>query len=135
MRLGQLIAKLQATLDKYGDTENVGLGLVVGRTTKYRLDAFGDIDILHDTAQYPTGMAMLVGEVQEGKTFPQLPVDWKTESTKLRAHLSELAKWADKAAMVLATLEVETADEEEQIQQIIDGISKWAPDALMGSNG
>lgn len=73
MRLSELITKLQTTLDANGDTENVGLGLVVGRTTKYRLDAFGDIDVLHDTAQFPTGMAMLVGEVQEGQRFPQLP--------------------------------------------------------------
>lgn len=73
MKLSELITKLQTTLDEHGDTENVGLGLVVGRTTKYRLDAFGTIDVLHDTAQYPTGMAMLVGEVQEGQRFPQRP--------------------------------------------------------------
>ena len=56
------------------------------------------------------------------------------EVRKLRASLREHAKWADKAAMVLATLEAESSDEEEQIQAIIDGISTWAPDALMGPN-
>ncbi len=56
------------------------------------------------------------------------------EVRTLRASLREHAKWADKAAMVLATLEAESSDEEEQIQAIIDGISTWAPDALMGPN-
>lgn len=56
------------------------------------------------------------------------------EVARMRYHLTELAKWADKAAMVLAILEAENSDEEEQIQEIIDGISTWAPDALMGPN-
>lgn len=66
MKLSQLIAKMQATLAANGDTENVGLCLVMGRTTKYRLDAFGDIDVLHDTAEHPTGMAYLVAEYIDG---------------------------------------------------------------------
>lgn len=56
------------------------------------------------------------------------------EVRKLRVSLREHAKWADKAALVLATLEAENSDEEEQIQAIIDGISTWAPDAIMGPN-
>ena len=56
------------------------------------------------------------------------------EVSRLRTHSTELAKWADKAAMVLATIEAEDTTEEEQLQNIIDGISTWAPDALMGTN-
>lgn len=56
------------------------------------------------------------------------------EVRKLRVCLREHAKFAERAAMVLATIEAENSDEEEQIQQIIDGISTWAPDALMGPN-
>lgn len=56
------------------------------------------------------------------------------EVRKLRVSLREHAKWADKAALVLATREAENSDEEEQIQAIIDGISTWAPDAIMGPN-
>jgi len=54
------------------------------------------------------------------------------EVRRLRYHLAELGKFADRAAMVLATLEAENSDEEEQIQQIIDGISTWAAPALIG---
>lgn len=57
----------------------------------------------------------------------------EAENARLRHHLTELAKFADRAAMVLATLEAENSDEEEQIQQIIDGISKWAAPAMLGT--
>lgn len=57
---------------------------------------------------------------------------YRIEGRQLRHHLAELAKFADRAALVLATLEAENPDEEEQIQQIIDGIQTWAPDALLG---
>ena len=54
-------------------------------------------------------------------------------ASKLRHHLAELAKISDRAALVLATLEGEDAIEEEMIQQIIDGISTWAPPAMLGT--
>lgn len=58
---------------------------------------------------------------------------YRIEGRRVRHHLTELAKFADRAAMVLATLEAENSDEEEQIQQIIDGISTWAPPAMLGA--
>lgn len=73
MRLSELIAKLQRTMDEKGDVEHVALGLVVGRTTKSRLDAFGDIDVVHDTAQYPNGVACLVAEYAEPPREPLAP--------------------------------------------------------------
>ncbi len=61
-------------------------------------------------------------------------MDGTGEVAQLRHHLTELAKCADKAAMVLATIEAEDTTEGEMLQEIIDGISRWAPDALMGPN-
>ena len=58
---------------------------------------------------------------------------YRIEGRRVRHHLTELAKFADRAALVLATLEAENSDEEEQIQQIIDGISTWAPPAMLGA--
>ena len=57
---------------------------------------------------------------------------YRIEGRRVRHHLTELAKLADRAALVLATLEAENSDEEEQIQQIIDGISTWVPPAILG---
>ena len=62
MKLSKLIAKMQAVLDSDGDTDEVALCIVCGRTTKYRLDAFGEIQVLHDTAEYANGMTYLVAE-------------------------------------------------------------------------
>ena len=56
----------------------------------------------------------------------------EADASRMRHHLTELAKLADRAALVLATLEAENSDEEEQIQQIIDGISTWVPPAILG---
>ena len=57
-----------------------------------------------------------------------------SEVRKLRVCLREHAKWADKAAMVVATIEAENDDEHEQLHAIVEGISAWAPDAIMGPN-
>ena len=54
-------------------------------------------------------------------------------NTEMRVQFTELGKWADKAAMVLATLDAEDSTEAEQLQEIIDGISKWAPMALLAT--
>ena len=54
------------------------------------------------------------------------------ELVMLRTTLFELGKWADKAAMVLATIDAEDATEDEELKKIINGISVWAPDALLG---
>jgi len=35
--------------------------------------------------------------------------------------------------MVLATIDTENSDEEEKVQEIIDGISTWAPPAMLGA--
>lgn len=64
MKLSELITQMQATLDTNGDTE-VGICLVMGRTTKYRLDAFGDVDVMHSDGEYINGMTYLIAEYDE----------------------------------------------------------------------
>lgn len=54
----------------------------------------------------------------------------ETELAKVRHHLTQLATFADQAALVLATIEAESTEEEEKLQAIIDGLQRWAPDAL-----
>jgi hypothetical protein len=56
----------------------------------------------------------------------------QTEVAMLRHHLTELAKFADRAALVLATIEAEDTAEGEMLQEIIDGTQRWAPDAIRG---
>lgn len=56
----------------------------------------------------------------------------QAEVAMLRHHLTDLAKFADRAAMALATVEAEDTTEGEMLQEIIDGISKWAPAAILG---
>ena len=57
----------------------------------------------------------------------------RDENKRLRYHLTELGKVADRAGLVLATIGAENSDEAEQIQQIIDGISTWAAPAILGN--
>lgn len=54
------------------------------------------------------------------------------EIARLRFHLTELGKFADRAGLVLATLDPEDATEGEMLQEIIDGISTWAAPAILG---
>lgn len=54
------------------------------------------------------------------------------EIARLRFHLTELGKFADRAGLVLATLDPEDATEGEMLQEIIDGISTWAAPAMLG---
>lgn len=56
----------------------------------------------------------------------------QAEVALLRTHLTELAKFADQAALVLATIEGEDSTEADALQAIIDGISRWAPPAILG---
>ena len=56
----------------------------------------------------------------------------QAEVATLRHHLTELAKLADRAALVLVTIEAEDTTESEMLQEIIDGIQIWAPDAMRG---
>lgn len=56
----------------------------------------------------------------------------QAEVAALRHYLTELAKFADRAALVLATIEGETTSEDEMLRGIIDGIQRWAPDAMLG---
>lgn len=62
MKLSELIAKLQATLDEHGDTDEIALSFVVEGRPTHRLDVFGAVTVLHDTAEYPNGMAYLVAD-------------------------------------------------------------------------
>lgn len=56
----------------------------------------------------------------------------QAEVVTLRHHLTELAKVADRAALVLVTIEAGDSTEEAMLQEIIDGIQTWAPDAMRG---
>jgi hypothetical protein len=56
----------------------------------------------------------------------------QAEVAMLRHHLTELAKFADRAALVLATIEAEDTTESEGLEQVISGISTWAPAAILG---
>lgn len=56
----------------------------------------------------------------------------QAEVALLRHHLTELAKFADRAALVLVTIEAEDTTESILLQDIIDGIQTWAPDAIRG---
>ena len=56
----------------------------------------------------------------------------QAEVALLRHHLTELAKFADRAALVLVTIEAEDTTEGELLQDIVDGIQTWAPDAIRG---
>lgn len=56
----------------------------------------------------------------------------QAEVALLRYHLTELAKFADRAALVLVTIEAEDTTEGVLLQDIIEGIQTWAPDAMRG---
>lgn len=64
MKLSELIIKLQQVMDTKGDTECVALCHCIGG---YRHDALGcgdsgEIEVLHDTAEYPNGVTYLVAD-------------------------------------------------------------------------
>lgn len=79
MKLSELIGKLQHDLETKGDTGSVALCLVTEHTTvqrtgltgKYRMYAFDDIDLVHDsTGLQPNGsigITYLVGELVHGQ--------------------------------------------------------------------
>lgn len=56
----------------------------------------------------------------------------REENKRLRYHLTELGKVADRAGLVLATIEAEDTTEGEMLQNIIDGIATWAAPAILG---
>lgn len=62
MKLSELITTLQATLDEHGDTDEIALCFVIEDRPAHRLDVFGSVTVLHDTAEYPDGMAYLVAD-------------------------------------------------------------------------
>ena len=62
MKLSELITTLQATLDEHGDTEEVALCFVIESRPAHRLDVFGSVTVLHDTAEYSNGIAYLVSD-------------------------------------------------------------------------
>jgi hypothetical protein len=63
MRLSELAAAIQGELDRNGDTEEVALCFVVkGAKGARRIELFGSVSVLHDTAEYPNGVAYLVAE-------------------------------------------------------------------------
>ena len=59
-------------------------------------------------------------------------VELEMEAARLRYHLTELGKFADRAGLVLATIEGEDSTEDAELQEIIDGISTWAAPAILG---
>lgn len=63
MRLSELAAVIQGELDRNGDTEEVALCFVVkGTKGARRIDLFGAVTVLHDTAEHPNGVAYLVAD-------------------------------------------------------------------------
>ena len=62
MKLSELITTLQTTLDDQGDTDEIALCFVIEGKAACRLDVFGSVTVLHDTAEYPSGMAYLVAD-------------------------------------------------------------------------
>ena len=90
MKLSELISALQATIEEKGDTQEVALCIVVDGQPAHRIDVFGAITVLHDTAQYPQGIAYLVAdsflpdERECCGTFPGTP------------HRSTCANWRGK---------------------------------------
>lgn len=65
MKLSELIATLQATLEANGDTDEIALCFVIEGRPAHRLDVFGSVTVLHDTAEYPNGMAYLVADCNQ----------------------------------------------------------------------
>ncbi len=62
MKLSELISTLQTSLETSGDTEEVALCFVIATKPAHRLDVFGSVSVLHDTAEYPNGIAYLVAD-------------------------------------------------------------------------
>lgn len=62
MKLSELIEKLQGTLQEKGDTEHVAVCVVVDGQPPHRIDVFGSVTVVHDTIQYPNGIAYLVAD-------------------------------------------------------------------------
>lgn len=71
MKLSELITALQGQLDEHGDTDQVALCFVIEGRDPQRLDVFGGVTVLHDTAEFPNGMAYLVADcnVQPARLF------------------------------------------------------------------
>lgn len=72
MKLSELHVMIGDVLAEKGDTEHVALCIAMGGNEPRRVDVFGDIEILHDTAQYPNGMAYLVAEHVPPTKAPQV---------------------------------------------------------------
>lgn len=62
MKLSELITTLQTTLNEHGDTDEIALCFVIEGRPAHRLDVFGSVSVLHDTAEYPKGIAYLVAD-------------------------------------------------------------------------
>jgi hypothetical protein len=88
--------------------------------------AFGDIRHSLDSAlSYALKLAYEHG-ICDGSSI---------DTYRMLYHLRELGKTADMAALVIAEIEPEDNDEAEKLQQIIDGIQKWGPDAILATAG
>lgn len=74
MRLSQLIAVLQAELEKNGDAEHVALSIpcipMAGDEPR-RLDIFSNIEVLSDYPNYPNGMVYLVAAHKSTSDAPK----------------------------------------------------------------
>lgn len=62
MKLSELHTLIGAALAANGDTEHVALGIVMRGDEPRRVDVFGEIELLQDTANHPNGMTYLVAE-------------------------------------------------------------------------
>ena len=78
MKLSKLIKKLQLDLEVNGDVEHVGIALVMGKTSKYRLDAFGEIDVVHSEGEYVNSVCHLVAVYE----YFHFGIDMSDESNK-----------------------------------------------------
>ena len=62
MKLSKIIEMLQVDLATNGDAKTVGICVAVGLNQKRRIDAFSNIEVCRDDANYPTGMTYIVGD-------------------------------------------------------------------------
>lgn len=60
-RLSEIIAVLQADLDKNGDTEDFGIGIAIGQKEKHGIYSYGHFQVIRDV-NYVNGMTLLVGD-------------------------------------------------------------------------
>ncbi|WP_298150882.1 hypothetical protein [Flavobacterium sp.] len=72
-KLSEVVKMLQEDLQKNGDTNNFGVGVILNGSLRYAIHAFTNFEVTRDL-NYIDGLTVLVGE-QEVKTYsPTVPV-------------------------------------------------------------